>query len=101
VKTLYRPARREDARAVAELFAIAGEGVPEYLWSLQARHGQSPIEVGIERAQREGATLSYQNATLAERDGDVVAMLLGQILPQPTPADIAALDTLPPVQNLN
>lgn len=89
------------APAVAELFAIAGEGVPEYLWSLQARHGPSPIEVGIERAQREGATFSYQNATLAERDGDVVGMLLGHILPEPTLADIAALDALPPVRNLN
>lgn len=85
---------------MAELFAIAGEGVPEYLWSLQARHGQSPIEVGIERAQREGATFSYQNATLAERDGEAVGMLLGHILPEPTPTDIAALDTPPPVQNL-
>ncbi len=96
-KTIYRPACREDARAVAELFAIAGVGVPEYLWSLQARDRQTPLEVGIERAEQDGPAFSYRNATLAERDREVVGMLLGYMLPEPTPADIAALESLPAV----
>jgi len=96
-KTLYRPARREDAPAIVELFAVAGQGIPEYLWSLQAVNGQSPTQIAIERVCREGANFSYRNVTLAERDGEVVGMLLGYVLPEPTPADIAELGHLPPV----
>src|SRR5206468_3915976 len=46
---------------------------------------------------REGPNFSYQNVTIAERDREVVGMLLGYVLSEPTLADIAALDTLPPV----
>jgi hypothetical protein len=66
-KTLYRPACAEDAPAVAELFSLAGHGIADYFWSLQAGEGQSPIEVGIERARREDAAFSWRNAFLAER----------------------------------
>ncbi|HEX6102921.1 MAG TPA: GNAT family N-acetyltransferase [Alphaproteobacteria bacterium] len=96
-KTHYRPARPQDASAVAELFALAGHGIAEYLWSLQAREGQSPIEVGTERAAREGANFSWRNAILAERDGEAVGMLLGYVLPEPPPAGDASLHHLPPV----
>ena len=96
-KTLYRPARREDARAVAELFALAGHGIAEYLWSLQAHDGQSPVAVGVERAGREDANFSWRNATLAERDGEPVGLLLGYVLPEPGPADVADLERLPAV----
>jgi ribosomal protein S18 acetylase RimI-like enzyme len=96
-KTNYRPARREDAPIIAELFAIAGHGIADYLWSLQAREGQNPIEVGIERALREDANFSWRNAILAEREGKAVGMLLGYVLPAPCPDDLAALDRLPPV----
>jgi ribosomal protein S18 acetylase RimI-like enzyme len=96
-KTLYRPARRGDAPAVAELFALAGHGIAEYLWSLQARDGQSPLEVGAERAAREDANFSWRNAILAERDGEAVGLLLGYVLPEPGPSGIADLERLPPV----
>jgi ribosomal protein S18 acetylase RimI-like enzyme len=96
-KTLYRPARREDAAAVAELFALAGHGIAEYLWSLQARDGQSPIEVGAERAARDAANFSWRNALLAERDEEAVGLLLGYVLPEPGPTSLADLERLPPV----
>jgi ribosomal protein S18 acetylase RimI-like enzyme len=96
-KTLYRPARREDAPDVAELFAIAGYGIAEYLWSLQAHDGQSPIEVGIERAARDEGNLSWRNASLAERDGEAVGLLLGYVLPAPGATAPADLERLPPV----
>jgi ribosomal protein S18 acetylase RimI-like enzyme len=96
-KTQYRPARQDDASAIVELFAIAGQGIPEYVWSMQATNGQSPIQIAIERLCGDGANFSYRNVTLAEREGEVVGMLLGYVLPEPTQADIAALDTLPPV----
>ncbi len=96
-KTLYRPACPHDARAIAELFAIAGQGIVDYLWSLQACEGQIPLAVGIERAGRDGAAFSYRNAILAEREGHPVGLLLGYLLPQPNPEDVAAVEELPPV----
>ena len=66
-KTLYRPARREDAAAVAELFALAGHGIAEYLWSLQARDGQGPLQVGTERARRDDAIQAYERGANLKR----------------------------------
>jgi ribosomal protein S18 acetylase RimI-like enzyme len=97
-KVSYRPARREDARTVAELFAMAGHGIAEYLWSLEVRPGQSPIELGAERAARDDARFSWRNAILAERDGAAVGMLLGFPLPATPASDRSGdLARLPPV----
>ncbi|HXV22720.1 MAG TPA: GNAT family N-acetyltransferase [Alphaproteobacteria bacterium] len=96
-RTLYRPARPEDAEAIAELLVIGGQGIVEYLWSLESPEGQTPLAVGIERAGRDEDALSYRNAILAERDGYPVGLLLGHLRPQSGPADIAAIDGLPPV----
>lgn len=84
-----------DARAVAQLIAIAGEGIATWLWSRQAKEGQDPLFVGTERAARPDATFSYRNAVLAERGGQVAGMMLGYRLEEPTAEDIAALDDLP------
>ena len=97
-KVSYRTARREDAHTIAELFTMAGHGIAEYLWSLETRLGQSPIELGAERAARDDAHFSWRNAILAERDGVTVGMLLGYPLPPaPTPGRSADLARLPPV----
>jgi ribosomal protein S18 acetylase RimI-like enzyme len=95
-KVSYRPARREDARTIAELFAMAGHGVAEYLWSLETRPGQGPIELGAERAARGDTPFSWRNAILAERDGVAVGMLMAYPLPAAR-ADRADLARLPPV----
>ena len=96
-KTSYHPARPEDARAVAELFALAGAGIPEHLWSFLAREGQRPIEAGAELAARDGQGFSWRNAILAEREGEVVGMLLGYV-PSARPQEPAAFaQALPPV----
>lgn len=96
-KTQYRPGRLDDASAIVELFAIAGQGIPDYVWSLQATNGQSPRQIATQRVCREDANFSYRNVTLAERDGEVVGLVLGYLLPDSAPADLGALDTLPPV----
>ena len=96
-KTQYRPARRDDALAIVELFAIAGRGIPAYVWSRHAMNGRTATQIAIERVSREDANFSYRNVLLAEREGEVVGMLLGYTLREPTPAEIIALDTLPPV----
>jgi ribosomal protein S18 acetylase RimI-like enzyme len=77
-----RRAARKDARALAELTEFAGVGIPGYLWSLQAKEGQPPIEVGIERVLREDANFSYRNAVVAEMNHRVAAMMLVYRLPE-------------------
>lgn len=90
-----RCATGADARAVARLIAIAGEGIPTWLWSREAKDGQDPLFVGTERAARPDAVFSYRNAVLAERGGEVAGMMLGYRLAVPTPRDLAGLDDLP------
>jgi ribosomal protein S18 acetylase RimI-like enzyme len=88
-----RRATKEDGRALAELTEFAGGGIPGYLWSQQAKEGQPPIEVGIERVTREDATFSYRNAVVAEVDERVAAMMLVYRLPEDQ--DDTDLDELP------
>lgn len=71
-----RPARRQDSRRIAELYAISSDGVANYVWSTLAAPGEELLEVGSRRYQREGTPFSYQNCTLAERDGEIVGMLV-------------------------
>jgi GNAT superfamily N-acetyltransferase len=93
----FRRARKEDARAMAELLEIAAEGIATWLWQQSAGPGQSPLEVGAARAAREDATFSYRNAVLAERNGVVAALLLAYPLPEPDPAEVAAIEDVPPL----
>lgn len=57
-------AAREDAEHLAILINYAGEGMPKHYWQGLAAPGQSPLEVGIDRAQREQGDFSYKNARL-------------------------------------
>ena len=72
---------------MAELVNMAGEGLPLYLWTKMAGDGQSPWDLGIERAQRESGGYSYRNTIVREDSGKVVASLVGYPLdddPEPT-----------------
>jgi ribosomal protein S18 acetylase RimI-like enzyme len=71
-----RPAERDDARAMAHLIDIAGEGIPSWLWASSGAPGDHPIDVGEERARRETGAFSYRHAILAEAEQKVVAMAL-------------------------
>ena len=90
-----RPARKDDARALAQLIDIAGEGFGQYLWSQSAGPGDSALDVGMKRAQREEGGFSYRNATLAEVDGKAAGLLLGYRLDDPY--DTGDLNALPPI----
>ena len=92
---LYRDARRDDARVLAQLIEIAGEGIPTYLWAQQAKPGQDPVDVGAERAARDDANFSYRNAVVAQAEGQVVGMLLAYPLPTPGLEDLAELPAIP------
>jgi ribosomal protein S18 acetylase RimI-like enzyme len=78
-----RPARKDDAENLARLIDIAGEGFGMYLWSQAAKPGETALEIGKRRAQREDGGFSYRHATIAELDGKVAGLLLGYRLPEP------------------
>jgi ribosomal protein S18 acetylase RimI-like enzyme len=87
-----RPARKDDAEALARLIDIAGEGFGMYLWSQAAKPGETALEIGKRRAQREEGGFSYRHATIAEVDRRVAGLLLGYRLPEPyVLGDISAL----------
>lgn len=72
----YRPAVREDARRIAELYSIASDGVSDYIWSKTAKPGDNLLDVGQQRYERRNTAFSYENCLVAEAQGKVVAVLL-------------------------
>ena len=88
-----RPAQKTDALALAKLIDTAGEGIPSWLWAKQAGDGQSPLDIGVQRASREEGGFSYKNAMVAEHDGAVAGMLLSYAITE-APEDDP--DSLPP-----
>jgi ribosomal protein S18 acetylase RimI-like enzyme len=74
---LVRPATRDDARAIAELFLISSDGLAAYIWGQMDMPGLSLIEIGTRRYRREGVAFSYQNCLMLERERRVVGMLHG------------------------
>lgn len=85
-----RRAGKTDARRVAELIAIAGEGIPMFLWSQTVRAGQSSLDDGEMRTAREGVNFSCRNAVLAGVGGAAVGMPLAYRPPEGDPGDDAA-----------
>ena len=61
-----RPARRDDAPAIAGLFLIASDGLARYIWSRIDMPGKTLEEIGAVRYAREGVAFSYQNCLVAE-----------------------------------
>ncbi|WP_299609997.1 GNAT family N-acetyltransferase [uncultured Tateyamaria sp.] len=88
----FRPAETGDALSLAKLIDIAGEGIPNWLWSHSAEAEQSALDVGVNRARRTTGGFSYTNARVAERFGDIVGMVL--MYPIATMPD-ADVDELP------
>lgn len=81
-----RPARRDDAEHLARLINIAGEGIPRWNWS-RISSSEKWLDVGIARAQQEEGGFSWRNAWVVEQEGQVAAMLLGYVQPDPYPLD--------------
>lgn len=84
---VFRPAVREDARVIAELFLVASGGVAGYVWStMRAQYpGLEPVEIGARRHANEWGNLSYRNTTIAEVDGRVAGIMHAYGIPD-TPA---------------
>ena len=87
-ETRFRPARKEDCRTIAELYRISSDGVADYIWRKLAEPGEEHIEVGERRYAREDTVFSYRNCTVAERNGEVIGMLVAfPIEPDPDLSD--------------
>jgi ribosomal protein S18 acetylase RimI-like enzyme len=71
-----RPAKKADSRRIAELYRIASDGVSDYIWTKLADPGEDILDVGRRRYEREDTVFSYRSATVVERDGKVIAMLV-------------------------
>jgi ribosomal protein S18 acetylase RimI-like enzyme len=97
----FRRATVADARSLAELVNIAGEGLPLHLWTKMAVAGADPWEVGSRRAQRESGSFSYRNAIVLEQEHRVIACLIGYSLPnQPEPISPDMPPMFVPLQEL-
>ena len=75
-ETRFRSARKEDCRTIAELYRISSGGITDYMWRKLAEPGEEHIEVGERRYAREDMVFSYRNCTVAERNGEVIGMLV-------------------------
>lgn len=71
-----RPAAEDDAIDLARLIDIAGEGIPSWFWARSCAAGQTPLDIGSERAQRASGGFSYKNALIATRAETVLGMVL-------------------------
>lgn len=87
---------------MAELVNIAGEGMPLYLWTQMSGEGDSPWQIGQQRAQRDSGGFSYRNTVVREDSNSVVAALIGYPLQdQPEPTNYNELpDMFVPLQQL-
>ena len=90
-----REAKIDDAKHLARLIDLAGEGLPAFLWRRLAEPGQDPLIVGARRAAREEGSFSYRNARVLEIDGSIAGMVLSY--PLPDPYDIGAPEDYPAV----
>lgn len=93
--TIIRAAERQDARTLAKLIDIAGEGIPNWLWSQMAADGQTALDAGEERARRDAGGFSWRNALVAERNAEIAAMLVGYRIGEPSGEDRAGISELP------
>ncbi len=78
LKPPFRPATANDARAIADLVAIASGGVAVIGWAEEAAReaGISPMDVGARTYARPHGQYSYRNTVVAESNGAILGALL-------------------------
>lgn len=88
-----RQAEPSDAQSLAKLINLAGEGIPNWLWARACDAGQTPLDIGTERAKREHGGFSYRNALVALSGGHPIGMVLSYAIteaPTENPDDLPA-----------
>lgn len=79
----------EDAANLAYLINLAGEGIPEFLWSEMITGQETALEVGTQRAAREDGGFSYKNAKVVRLEQEVAGMIIAYQLDNPyDPGDL-------------
>ncbi len=86
---------KENARDLAYLINLAGEGIPEYLWTGMIEGDESPLDVGERRASREEGGFSYTNAKVCMSDNALTGMIISYR--QPSPYNIDDISEYPEV----
>lgn len=76
-------ATKKDARHLAYLVNLAGEGMPFYYWQTLCAPGQQVIDLGTNRAERERGDFSYRNARICRHQGEVAGSLIAFRLDDP------------------
>lgn len=93
LRSSIRQATPSDAESLARLINLAGEGIPNWLWTRACAEGQTPLEVGMERAKRQTGGFSYTNALIASPHGSPLGMVLSYAIteaPTENPDDLPA-----------
>jgi ribosomal protein S18 acetylase RimI-like enzyme len=78
-----KDATKDQARDLAFLTNLAGEGIPEYLWREMAGSDEIPLDIGAARVVGETGGFSYKNARVCVRNGEVLGMIISYRLPDP------------------
>jgi ribosomal protein S18 acetylase RimI-like enzyme len=78
-----RDALKTDARDLAYLVNLAGEGIPEHLWRGRSEPHETPLECGARRVAGDEGNFSYTKARVAVEGGAVLGMILSYRLPDP------------------
>ena len=83
----FRAARKEDARAIAELIDMSSDGVAtlECVEEAERSPGAEPQDIGAQIYRGEQGDYSYRNCVIAEQAGEVAGMLLSFPMPPPDP----------------
>ncbi|SMO90548.1 GNAT family N-acetyltransferase [Paracoccus laeviglucosivorans] len=82
-----RNATASDAAHLVRFINMAADDLPLHFWRKTVGPEGDPWALGQERAARETGNFSYNNAWLAELDGEVGACLLGYTAEEPGPID--------------
>jgi ribosomal protein S18 acetylase RimI-like enzyme len=87
---LIRPARRTDARQIAELVVISSDGIANIEWEQQAREEScDPLDIGERICQIPQHGYSYKSTTIVELNGVTAGMLLSFPMPDSSPRNPA------------
>jgi ribosomal protein S18 acetylase RimI-like enzyme len=86
---LIRKAKAEDAGHLVRFINMAADDLPLHFWRKSVGPEGDPWAFGRERAARAAGNFSFNNAWLAEVQGEVASCLLGYAADE-TPAPIAS-----------